>query len=227
MKNIFLIIISSLLFMGHAGRLDSVGGHRDSKTGTYHYHISSKEMEQVYKDTLKDLKKLSASPQKYQRSDWNHWIDEDGNGLNTRHEILKRQSLRAVRIKDNKVVDGLWFSVYTGEFFYDPKLLDIDHVVPLKNAHDTGGSNWEPQKKQDYANDLREGHLLAVSGVANREKGAKSPLEWLPPNTSYSCSYIRTWVKIKKRWGLEQEDLTEVSNKVCRRSKINLEKTKQ
>lgn len=38
MKKLFvlLIIFCSLLY-SHPGRLDSNGGHRDSRTGTYHY----------------------------------------------------------------------------------------------------------------------------------------------------------------------------------------------
>ena len=206
----YLLLISSYLF-AHPGRLDKKGGHKDTATGKYHYHISSKEIAKVHKESLKQLKK-------YLREDWTHWIDEDKNGLNTRHEVLLRQSITPAKIKDNKVIEGLWFSAYTGEFFHDPTKLDVDHFVPLKNAHDTGGYNWSDEQKKDYANNLEiKNHLLAVSRSANRSKGARSPLEWIPSNTDYSCEYIKIWIKLKEIWKLELEDLSSISNRVCAR----------
>lgn len=214
----YLIIYLSLCILivpfgiySHPGRLDQNGGHRDTSTGQYHYHITSEEIDKVHKESLKQLKI-------YLRTDWTHWIDEDKNGLNTRHEVLLRQSLVPAKIKNDKVVEGMWFSAYTGEFFYEPTKLDIDHFVPLKNAHDTGGANWSKEKKKYYANNLEIGnHLLAVSRSANRSKGSKSPLEWLPSNKDYSCEYIKIWIELKNIWELELEDLSSISNRVCAR----------
>lgn len=154
----------------------------------------------------------------YNREDWGNWIDEDKDGLNTRDEVLAEESLIKPVISNNKVVYGKWFDKYTGKYFTNPRDLDIDHLVPLKNAHISGASNWSKRKKNRYYNYLRyDNHLIAVSKSANRNKSDKSPVEWLPPNEEYQCEYVREWYKIKSDWGLTvEEGFDKVSNRVCK-----------
>ena len=154
----------------------------------------------------------------YNRDDWGSWIDEDGDGLNTRHEVLAEESLIKPIVSNNKVISGKWFDRYTGKYFTNPSDLDIDHLVPLKNAYISGASNWSKKKKSRYYNYLKyDNHLIAVSKSANRNKSDKSPVEWLPPNKDYQCEYVREWFKIKTAWGLTiEEGFDEVSNRVCK-----------
>lgn len=154
----------------------------------------------------------------YNREDWGNWIDEDKDGLNTRNEVLVEESLIKPVISNNKVVYGKWFDKYTGKYFTNPSDLDIDHLVPLKNAHISGASNWSKRKKNRYYNYLKyDNHLIAVSKSANRNKSDKSPVEWLPPNEEYQCEYVREWYKIKTDWGLTvEEGFDKVSNRVCK-----------
>lgn len=154
----------------------------------------------------------------YNREDWGNWIDEDKDGLNTRDEVLAEESLIKPVISNNKVVYGKWFDKYTGKYFTNPSDLDIDHLVPLKNAHISGASNWSKRKKNRYYNYLKyDNHLIAVSKSANRNKSDKSPVEWLPPNEEYQCEYVREWYKIKTDWGLTvEEGFDKVSNRVCK-----------
>lgn len=154
----------------------------------------------------------------YNRDDWGSWIDEDKNGLNTRHEVLAEESLIKPVISNNKVIKGKWFDKYTGKYFTNPSDLDIDHLVPLKNAHISGASNWSKKKKNRYYNYLKyDNHLIAVSKSANRNKNDKSPVNWLPPNKEYQCEYVREWFKIKTAWGLAiEEGFDEISNRVCK-----------
>ena len=154
----------------------------------------------------------------YNREDWGNWIDEDGDGLNTRHEVLAEESLIKPVISNNKVISGKWFDKYTGKYFTNPSDLDIDHLVPLKNAYISGASNWSKKKKSRYYNYLKyDNHLIAVSKSANRNKSDKSPVDWLPPNEEYQCEYVREWFKIKTAWGLTiEEGFDEVSNRVCK-----------
>nr|WP_165773442.1 HNH endonuclease family protein [Zooshikella ganghwensis] len=72
--------------------------------------------------------------------------------------------------------------------FSNPSDLDIDHIVPLKEAFRSGASLWNATRKREFANDLE--NLLAVSNSANRQKGDKDPTHWTPENWNYQCDYI-------------------------------------
>ncbi|MGL4394603.1 MAG: GmrSD restriction endonuclease domain-containing protein [Brevinema sp.] len=154
----------------------------------------------------------------YNRKDWKHWVDADQDGQNTRQEVLIAESLDPVVLDERgRVLSGRWLDPFTGEYFTDPKELDIDHIVPLKYAHDNGGAEWDADVKMLYANYLDDpNHLIAVSAKENRSKGAKAPTEWMPPNEEFHCEYIRIWYGIKSTWGLKMDPGFEnLSNQVC------------
>ena len=142
----------------------------------------------------------------YVRSDWGSgWSDDDGDCLSTRHEVLMLESADSVFLSDSGclIAGGSWFGAFTGGWFTDPGALDIDHFVPLANAHQSGGWAWDAATKRRYYNDLTDPrHLIAVSASANRSKGARGPDQWRPPDTSYWCTYADTWADIKIRWAL-------------------------
>ena len=103
-----------------------------------------------------------------------------------------------MRGRDRKVVRTL-----TGVYVEDPSDLDIDHLVPLKNAYLSGGWKWDTEIRERYANYLDdESHLVAVTARANRSKGAKGPEEWRPPDEGYWCEYAFHWTEVKTRWQL-------------------------
>ena len=170
------------------------------------------------KEISKTEKPKKETITRYNRDDWGNWEDDDNDGLNTRHEVLARESLIKPVISNNRVISGKWYDKFTGQYFTNARDLDIDHLVPLKNAHISGASNWSREKKNEYYNYLKnDNHLVAVSKGANRSKGDKSPVEWLPPNEEYQCEYVREWFKIKTAWGLTiEEGFDEVSNRVCK-----------
>lgn len=139
----------------------------------------------------------------YKRSDWRHWIDEYRDCQDTRHEILISQADGNIDYKTRrqcKVKAGLWLGPYSAEVFYSPSDLDVDHVVPLKHAHISGGADWSKEKKRKFANDM--GNLLAVKARQNRKKGSRDPSKWMPPNQNFWCNYINIWVSIKNKYGL-------------------------
>ena len=142
----------------------------------------------------------------YDRSDWRHWIDEDGDCQDARQEILIAESLDQVTFETDRkcrVGTGRWYGAFTGVYVEDPGDLDIDHLVPLKNAHVSGAWAWNPAMKEEYANYLgEENHLIAVTASANRSKGAKGPEEWGPPDLDYWCQYATDWTEVKARWEL-------------------------
>ncbi|MBY8854018.1 HNH endonuclease family protein, partial [Saccharothrix sp. MB29] len=83
----------------------------------------------------------------------------------------------------------------------NPRSLDIDHMVPLAEAWDSGAFDWTPDRHQRYANDLDEpATLVAVTARSNRGKADKDPAAWLPPHEPAVCRYITDWVAVKTRW---------------------------
>ena len=102
-----------------------------------------------------------------------------------------------------RVTSGEWLAPYTGTVVTDPGKLDIDHMVPLGNAHASGASNWSASQRERYANYLDDlQHLIAVTASANSSKGARGPEEWKPEDRSYWCQYAVDWITIKDDWGL-------------------------
>ena len=114
----------------------------------YYYYNNIYNKKEITKTEKKSISR-------YNRDDWGNWIDEDDDGLNTRHEVLARESLIKPVISNNRVVSGKWYDKFTGKYFTDPKDLDIDHLVPLKNAYSSGASNWSKEKKNEYYNYLK------------------------------------------------------------------------
>ena len=147
-----------------------------------------------------------ADCQKYDRKEYGYWIDQDKDCQNTRNEVLIEESrVPAVFKTVSKCVvkEGLWFDLYTSQQFTNPRKLDIDHVVPLKEAHRSGACHWSKEKKRQFMNYLHDkSHLLAVSARANRQKKDRDPRKWLPANKLFHEKYADIWVKIKVRWGL-------------------------
>ncbi len=158
--------------------------------------------------TLSQLK-VNDSPncknKKYYREHWKHWVDENGDCHDTRQEVLISRSVQSVSYKEGgcKVEKGKWTDPYDAEEFTQPSELDIDHMVPLKNAHESGGCDWDSEKKKGYANFLGNSyHLMPVKSSENRSKSDKSPDQWKPSNKDYYCTYAKNWISIKKDWGL-------------------------
>ena len=148
----------------------------------------------------------------YKRELFVHWIDADGDGCDTRDEVLIAESLTPVRIgRSCAISGGSWVSAYDGLATDDPGDLQIDHMVPLKEAWDSGAAGWTADRRQAYANDLGdERSLRAVSASSNESKSDRDPADWMPTVSSFRCTYATEWVAVKVRWRLSV-DATERS----------------
>ena len=154
----------------------------------------------------------SATP--YRRDDYKHWIDADSDCQDTRQEVLVAESLSPVELDQSgcRVVSGRWFDPYTGLTVTNPSELDIDHFVPLAEAHRSGAFAWDAEARESFANTLNHDEgLIAVTAGANRSKGDRDPAKWLPPNEAYRCDYVRDWVVYKFIWDLSMDEAEEVA----------------
>jgi hypothetical protein len=144
------------------------------------------------------------SPQgDYRREEWPHWADVDGNGCDARQDALIAWSIVPATVNRAgtcKVVAGSWVSPYDLKASNNSGDFDVDHLVPLANAFDSGGWSWSTERRRAFANN--PGELVVASASSNRSKGADTPDQWRPPNRDSWCAYADGWVKVKSSWGL-------------------------
>lgn len=136
----------------------------------------------------------------YSRDLFRLWSDLDGDGCDTREQVLIDER-SAGTVVGCRVVNGTWVSAYDGVVTTDSSRFDIDHVVPLAEAWDSGAWNWSASRRERFANDTGYGgSLIAVSASSNRAKGDRDPAEWMPARGR--CAYAKTWIAVKYRWRL-------------------------
>ena len=143
----------------------------------------------------------------YDRDRFHAWIDADGDECDTRAEVLIDESLTFAQVDPSGcgVVAGDWYSPYDGETFSSPGDVEIDHVVALKEAWDSGAWQWTEEQQTALGNDLTDPRTLrAVSWTSNGAKGDRDPSNWLPIEPDV-CRYIGDWVAIKVRWSLAMD----------------------
>lgn len=140
----------------------------------------------------------------YNRSLFPLWIDADHDGCNTRNEVLISEATTTPTVGSGCALSGgRWLSYYDGATWTNPSDVDIDHLVPLAEAWDSGASKWTTAQRQSYANDLGDARtLVAVTDNVNQAKGDQDPTTWLPPLSSVRCRYVNEWVAVKLRWRL-------------------------
>ncbi|HLW57617.1 MAG TPA: DUF1524 domain-containing protein [Bacteriovoracaceae bacterium] len=146
-----------------------------------------------------------SSTEVYKRKEWHsRWIDEDKDCQNTRAEVLIERSLVPVTFTNKKkctVKSGKWNDYYFPTVLTQAKDIDIDHLVPLYEAHKSGGAQWPKDKKVKFANDPE--NLVITHKVTNRKKGANTLKTWLPLHYEYACRYYHQWMYIKKKYDLK------------------------
>jgi hypothetical protein len=206
-------LFASLLFsvsLAHAFDLRILGSTIDNEI--YPDHFVQKEtgsnVSLINFDHIN--RSVPQPPERYNRkTQFGGWRkDPTGNScLDTRGEIMKRTSRIPATIEQGKdrcfVSQGEWVDPYTNQIFTDPRLIQIDHMVALKNAYMMGGFDWDWKKKCGFANFTAfSGHLIPVSGHENQAKGDSTPYDYMPPNSAYTCSYLKNWLTIKMVWNL-------------------------
>lgn len=138
----------------------------------------------------------------YARAAFRYPIDADRDTCDTREEVLIAESRRAVRRGAAcRILSGRWVSSYDGRTWTRPRDVRVDHMVPFKEAWESGARRWTRLDRQRFANDLWFGWSLnAVTTDLKAAKGTRDPAAWLPP--AAKCFYVTRWVAVKYRWRL-------------------------
>ncbi|MGW4021898.1 HNH endonuclease family protein [Streptomyces sp. NPDC005009] len=137
----------------------------------------------------------------YDRDLFPHWITQSGT-CNTRETVLKRDGSGVVTDSSCAATSGSWYSPYDGATWSAASDVDIDHLVPLAEAWDSGADSWSTSRRQSFANDLTRPQLLAVTDNVNQSKGDQDPATWMPSRSAYRCTYVRAWVQVKYYYDL-------------------------
>ncbi|KAI1078641.1 hypothetical protein F5B20DRAFT_546797 [Whalleya microplaca] len=137
----------------------------------------------------------------YKRDLFPTWDTISGT-CNTREFVLRRDGTGVTVGADCYPTAGTWTSPYDGGVWTKPADVDIDHMVPLKNAWISGANKWTTAKREQFANDVTRPQLWAVTDNVNQSKSDKSPDKWKPPLTSFYCKYASAWVQVKTYWAL-------------------------
>ncbi|KQX72199.1 HNH endonuclease family protein [Streptomyces sp. Root1310] len=156
------------------------------------------------RDALAALTVQGESRTGYERTKFRHWTDADRDSCNTRAEVLLAEAVTDPEVGPNcTLTGGSWYSPYDDQYFDAARKLDVDHLVPLAEAWDSGASAWTAKEREYYANDLDDARaLIAVSATSNRSKSDQDPSTWLPPYAGYWCQYVTDWIADKTRYGL-------------------------
>lgn len=162
---------------------------------------------EIARDALAALPTKGRAPKTgYKRSQFGDGWARVG-GCDTRNVILRRDLVNAVLGDDNcKVQAGALTDPYTGQRIAFKRganssgAVQIDHVVALSNAWQTGAQQLSSEQRISLANDPLE--LLAVDGPANQQKGDGDAATWLPSNKPFRCQYIARQIAVKKKYSL-------------------------
>ena len=150
------------------------------------------------------------------------WADVDRNGCDTRNDMLKRdltEIVYKVKTRNCVVESGILIDRYSGETInfvrgnVTSMEVQIDHVVALSNAWQTGAFKLSVTQRTALANDPL--NLFAVKGRLNSQKGDGDAATWLPPLKSFRCTYVAQQIAVKAKYSLwvtapEKEAMTRI-----------------
>lgn len=150
---------------------------------------------------LDTLKVAAPDRSKYSRTDYRHWITQNGS-CDTRDVVLRNAGFASdPRTCSAREKPGFTYTEpYSQKKVSNPRSLDIDHTIPLEYVNQHGGAAWDPKRKEAFANDLSQ--LVAVDASANRQKGSKGPGDWMPANKGDHCRYATIWVDTAGKYGV-------------------------
>lgn len=185
--------------------------------------LTQKIIHNLLKWTLHDSVRPIPSEDYIRKLHFGRWINDptDDTCMNTRAKVLVRDSTETVTYRNERkcvVESGRWFDNYTHQELTSSRQIQIDHMVPLKNAYISGAFKWDYKTRCLYANYMGyKNHLIPAASHENMSKGDRGPEKYLPPEASYHCQYVKNWLSIKLIWGLNMnsEEAQAINNIVA------------
>ena len=125
---------------------------------------------------------------------------------------LTKVSLASADSYDRKDFNYRSYKPNTSIGFYTGKICDfinIDHIVSLKDAYESGAASWSASRKKAFAND-RSNHVPSC-GRVNSSKGSEGPSDFLRRShdgrgLEYKiirfCEYVQRYYAVKIKYGL-------------------------
>lgn len=142
------------------------------------------------------------------RGQFGRWIQfkKTPGCYDVRAQVLIRDSLIPAISTDKipcTIEKGEWLDPYSGVKAFEDDQVQIDHMVPLKEAYTSGAYAWTQAQRCVYANftGMKE-HLIATSNFENLSKSDKTPEQYMPPLREYQCTYLKNWLSVKLIWKL-------------------------
>lgn len=197
------------------------GAKTDTKAATGSWG-SDPAVWQAGLDATNTIATAKARPGGYDRERYfGGWASNGCGSATTRDTILARDLKGAVENPRCQVTSGTLTDPYTGRTIQfrrgrnTSSAVQIDHVVALLDAWESGARDWDQTKRVQYANSTDV--LLASDGPANMAKGSGldvngtalyrsqnsgAPDVWMPDNKAYRCDYMAKRATIKSKWGL-------------------------
>lgn len=146
----------------------------------------------------------------YSREKFPHWATVSGE-CDTRETVLKRDGQNVNTDAQCRPTSGTWHSPYDGANWTKASDVDIDHIVPLGQAWESGAASWTTQHRKEFANDLVRPQLKAVTDNVNQAKGDQAPDEWRPSLRADWCAYATDWITVKAYYQLTVTDPEEAA----------------
>ncbi|WP_160050626.1 DUF1524 domain-containing protein [Nocardiopsis sp. FR4] len=156
----------------------------------------------------------------YDRSLFPHW-NVVQSPCTARQYVLRRDGRDVVTNSSCQPTSGRWYSAFDNVWVHDdPSRISVDHLVALSEAWKTGAASWSTARRTQFANDVNNTQLWLATPSSNSSKGDKDPSQWMPPNRSVHCAYVKSWVNVKYVYGLtvtstEKSSIQSTINTAC------------
>lgn len=143
------------------------------------------------------------STTRYDRDLFDYGVDADGDGCDTRREVLIQESLTPPAVSPSCSVRGTWLSAYDGVIHTHAGAVEVDHLVAMSEAWDSGADTWDEQRLRAFGNDVDlPGALNLTTTLVNQQKQDDDIAQWMPPLPAARCQYAVDWVQVEHRWSL-------------------------